>query len=158
MLVVFDLDFTLWDAGGTWCDHTSAPYRKQNGYIIDSEDRRIVLYPEVRSILESLHERGISMALASRTHSPGTAKLLLELLGIDHYFDFRQIYPGSKIKHFRSLQQESSIPYEDMYFFDDEFRNIEEVKRLGVQTQIVNSGMTWKEIRVIKDLRILHEN
>ena len=26
MLLVFDLDFTLWDAGGTWCDQTKPPF------------------------------------------------------------------------------------------------------------------------------------
>lgn len=36
-LIVFDLDFTLWNAGGTWCDHTFPPYRKENNRVIDSQ-------------------------------------------------------------------------------------------------------------------------
>ena len=28
MLLVLDLDFMLWDAGGTWCDQTIPPFKK----------------------------------------------------------------------------------------------------------------------------------
>ena len=35
MLIVSDLDFTLWDAGGTWCDQTLAPYRRINHVVED---------------------------------------------------------------------------------------------------------------------------
>ena len=157
MLIVFDLDFTLWDAGGTWCDHTTSPYRRQNGHILDGEGRMIILYPEVRDILESLRHKGISMALASRTHSPETAMKLLQLFGINHFFNFQQIYPGSKVRHFHSLHKESGISYEHMYFFDDEYRNIEEVKSLGVKAVIVRSGLGWKEINEFSHLRRNHE-
>ena len=157
MLFVFDLDFTLWDAGGTWCDHTIAPYRRQNGHILDGEGRMIILYPEVREILESLRHQGVSMALASRTHSPETARKLLQLFGIGHFFIFQQIYPGSKIRHFESLRKESGIRYEHMYFFDDEYRNVKEVQSLGVQAVRVRSGLSWKEINEFGHLGLNHK-
>ena len=147
MLFVFDLDFTLWDAGGTWCDHTTAPYRKRNGHIIDGEGRRIVLYPDVRAILESLQEKKIVMGLASRTHRPDTARKLLDMFGISNFFSFKQLYPGSKIQHFQSLHQESGIPFSMMYFYDDEHRNIDEVSRLGVQARRVHAGLRWNDIK-----------
>jgi magnesium-dependent phosphatase 1 len=147
MLFVFDLDFTLWDAGGTWCDHTVAPYRRQNGHILDGEGRRILLYPEVRAILESLHENKIAMGLASRTHAPETARTLLDLFRISHFFNFMQIYPGSKVRHFHSLQKESGVSYKNMYFFDDEHRNIHEVSRLGVNARRVNRGLGWNDLK-----------
>lgn len=153
MLVVFDLDFTLWDAGGTWCDHTTPPYRRQNGHILDGEGRMISLYPEVRSILDHLNQKRIPMALASRTHSPLIASRLLDLLSIGTYFKYLQIYPGSKVRHFGYLHRDSGIQYESMYFFDDEHRNITEVEPLGVQTRLVKNGLNWKEIHEFQDLR-----
>jgi len=74
---VFDLDFTLWDAGGTWCDHTLPPYTSVNGYIRDAAGRQIYLFPDVRSILHKLSRKDILMAVASRTHSPDTARKLM---------------------------------------------------------------------------------
>lgn len=45
--------------------------------------------------------------------------------------DYLEIYPGSKIKHFKSLAQKSGISCHEMLFFDDESRN-REVTKLGV--------------------------
>jgi magnesium-dependent phosphatase 1 len=45
--------------------------------------------------------------------------------------DYVEIYPGSKIKHFKSLSEKSGIPCHEMLFFDDEGRN-KEVTTLGV--------------------------
>lgn len=70
MLIVFDLDFTLWDCGGTWCDHTSPPYTKQNELVYDADNIKIRLYPEVYSILEELHKQHVQIGVASRTNEP----------------------------------------------------------------------------------------
>jgi magnesium-dependent phosphatase 1 len=155
MLFVFDLDFTLWDAGGTWCDHTMPPYRRQNGHVEDGDGRMISLYPEVRFILDHLDQKGITMALASRTHSPVIAMRLLDLFGIGNYFKYLQLYPGNKVRHFRYLHRDSGIPYEKMYFFDDEYRNIQAVEHLGVQTKLVKCGLCWEEIHEFEDLHQL---
>ncbi len=140
-LLVFDLDFTLWDAGGTWCDHTHPPYRIEDKRILDRYDAHIRLYPEVPSILQKLQQAGIPMALASRTGEPSWARKLLQLFEINDYFPFQEIYPSSKLKHFQSLHQATHIPYEKMLFFDDEHRNIEEVGRLGVTCVWVPDGL-----------------
>jgi len=149
MLVVFDLDFTLWDAGGTWCDHTSPPYERVNGEIRDGEDRRITLYPDVREIIQSLDHQGIDLGLASRTHSPETALHLLDLFGVGQFFPYRQIFPGSKTTHFNNLRKETGLPFGRMFFFDDESRNIEEVGRLGVRTRWVRNGLGWPDMDII---------
>ena len=44
---VFDLDFTLWDAGGGWCDTTNPPYFWKNGKLYDQSNDWIRLYPDV---------------------------------------------------------------------------------------------------------------
>lgn len=146
MLVVFDLDFTLWDAGGTWCDGTRPPYQKVNGYIEDSDQKIIYLYPDVKEILAVLHKKDIMMAVASRTHSPEIALTLMEMFGIRQFFQHEEIYPGSKVPHFERLQEKSRLPYQSMYFFDDEQRNVAEVGEMGVRSHLVLAGLTWEDI------------
>ncbi|KAG8755803.1 hypothetical protein FRC11_005771 [Ceratobasidium sp. 423] len=59
------------------------------------------------------------------------------------FFDTLEIYPGSKLRHFKALNKKTGIPYEEMLFFDDEHRN-KEVESLGVTMQLVRDGMSWK--------------
>ncbi len=140
-LIVFDLDFTLWDAGGTWCDCTNPPYKRINGHVEDSNGSKIKLYPDVVDILSELKEQSFSLALASRTEAPSWAQQLLKLLDIEHFFNHQEIYPGSKIQHFTQLQKATGISYSNMIFFDDEMRNIKEVGNLGVQAVYVEEGI-----------------
>jgi magnesium-dependent phosphatase 1 len=143
MLVVFDLDFTLWDCGGTWCDHTNPPYCKKNGFVLDDNGLVIRLYNDVIDILETLRTQSIPIAIASRTSQPLWANDLLNLFDLDKYFDYKEIYPSSKVKHFNRLNAETKIPYNQMLFFDDEFRNIEEVRNLGVESVFVRNGIDF---------------
>jgi magnesium-dependent phosphatase 1 len=117
MLVVFDLDFTLWDCGGTWCDHTNPPYFRENGMVLDDDRRKITLYPDVLTILKKLNAQNVSIAVASRTSAPDWADELMQLFDIKKYFQQFEIYPGSKINHFRSLQEKTGLTYNDMIFF-----------------------------------------
>lgn len=56
-------------------------------------------------------------------------------------FDHLEIYPGSKLAHFRSLHAKTGIEYKDMVFFDDEYRN-SEVRKLGVHFEEVGAAGT----------------
>jgi len=147
-LIVFDLDFTLWDAGGTWCDHLRAPFQRDNAHVADADGARIRLYPEVRRILDSCDERHIPMALASRTGAPSWARRILELFGLHDRFAYEQIYPGSKERHFHQLQKESGLPFENMVFLDDEVRNIHDVSALGVHAIHVPNGLNWNHFQL----------
>ncbi|MDX1284836.1 MAG: magnesium-dependent phosphatase-1 [Draconibacterium sp.] len=138
---VFDLDFTLWDAGGTWCDATNPPYNWENGLLLDSCGAHIKLYDDVIQILEELKEHGKKIVAASRTYQPDWAQDLLRLFDIDKYFDLKEIYPSSKIQHFNRIQNHFMIPFNEMVFFDDEYRNIEDVSGLGVESVIVRNGI-----------------
>jgi magnesium-dependent phosphatase 1 len=61
------------------------------------------------------------------------------------YFDYMQIYPGSKTTHFERIHRETGIEYEEMLFFDDESRN-KNVEVLGVVMQLVRDGVTNEEL------------
>jgi magnesium-dependent phosphatase 1 len=142
MLFIFDLDFTLWNCGGTWCDHTSPPFKKLNNYTIaDSQGLQIKLYNDTIQVLDALKKRNIKMALASRTGAPDWARQLLILFGIDNYFIYKEIYPNSKVVHFGSIQKKTGISFNRMFFFDDETRNIEDVEPLGVNCYLVENGI-----------------
>lgn len=101
------------------------------------------------SILFFCRRHNIAMAAASRTSAPSAARQALNgLYLVDdsprrqsdapaavkawNLFDFDEIYPGSKITHFRKLHADSGFAYEDMIFFDDEYRNSEVGTKLGV--------------------------
>lgn len=145
-LVVFDLDFTLWNTGGLWIDCTQWPFIEENGVIRDAAGRRFALYPEVMGILDDLEEGGMELALASRTSQPEWACWVLDRWGIRDRFHHEEIYPGSKVAHFRSLQKKSGFDYSEMLFFDDEDRNIIEVGKLGVQAVLVENGLTREKL------------
>tara|TARA_R110000850_G_scaffold19988_9_gene59831 strand:+ start:5220 stop:5699 length:480 start_codon:yes stop_codon:yes gene_type:complete len=142
-LVVFDLDFTLWDCGGLWVDCTDHPFTKSiEGNVIDSGGRLLRLYDEVPLILRKLEQSSITMALASRTSQPGWAVDLLDLMGIRSRFEYEEIFPDSKVKHFENLASRTGLTYSEMLFFDDEHRNIREVGGMGVRCIEVDRGMT----------------
>ncbi len=146
-LIVFDLDFTLWDCGGTWCDCTRPPYRKKESRVFDSRGSEITLYPHVREILDYCREQGWIMALASRTDEPAWARELLALLGIDRLFAHREIYPGGKVTHLKRINRLSGVSFDRMIFFDDEMRNIRDTEALGVKAVYVERGLDWEVFR-----------
>jgi magnesium-dependent phosphatase 1 len=141
-LVVFDLDFTLWDAGGLWCDHLSAPFEKRHGKVFDQRGREVRLYEGVREILHQLDVHQIPMAVASKTMEASWADELLKLHEIAHYFQVKEMYPLSKVNHFRVIHEITQIDYEDMIFFDDEYGNIVDVSALGVNCVHLTDGLT----------------
>lgn len=146
-LFVFDLDFTLWDAAGTWCDCTVPPYEKVNSHVIDGDGGQIILYDDVDSILNELKQAGKMIASASRTTAPEIAKQLLELFDIRHFFALEEIYPDCKLTHLNRIKELSGVAFSEMVFFDDEYRNIRDVASLGVACEYVQEGVAWEHVR-----------
>ena len=69
------------------------------------------------------------------------------------YFDYLQIFPGSKTTHFQRIQKQSGLDYREMLFFDDEARN-RNVETLGVIMCLVRDGVTRAEVdRGIREWR-----
>ena len=104
---VFDLDFTIWNAGDTFCSETSPPYFWNDEQLFDQQGRWIRLYPDSVGILKRLKKAGKILAVASRTNEPEWAKQLLQLFDIEKYFDIMEIYPGSKVTHLKNIQEVS---------------------------------------------------
>lgn len=156
-LVVFDLDETLWPWGVD--DFVmKPPYRKVSGVVRDARGLRMDPFPDVDDILKQLHDNNIPIAAASRTTYPEGAFSLLKLLGWNDYFKFKEIYPGSKITHFKRLAASSGASFEQMIFFDNETRNVTDVSKMGVTCVLVDSfiGLTWKDLE--KGFRAFADN
>lgn len=143
-LIVFDLDYTLWDCGGTWCDCLTPPFIQTEAGPQDRFGRIVTLYDDVMEILDWCDSNDITMALASRTGEPGWARELLEMLGVSDRFEYNEIFPSTKVIHFRNLNKNSGIGYEHMLFFDDEMRNIHEVGAMGVESVFVEYGLNFQ--------------
>ncbi|KAH9811895.1 magnesium-dependent phosphatase-1 [Melampsora americana] len=161
-LVAFDLDYTLWPC---WVDtHIHPPLRPTTkpGELVDKAGRKLSFFSDVPRILTKLQSAGVKIAACSRTHRPDIAHQALseiklsrnpdsssddeqELIRSIEFFDNLQIYPGSKLIHFRTIQTELKIEFDQILFFDDESRNIE-VERLGVHFVLVDDsiGLNWK--------------
>ncbi|EST09939.1 Magnesium-dependent phosphatase-1, eukaryotic/arcaheal type [Kalmanozyma brasiliensis GHG001] len=161
-LFVFDLDYTLWPLWvDTHVDSPLRRRGEDINKVYDRNGQPLSFFPHVPSILFWLRRRGVEVAAASRTSAPAVARQALNGLflvddeqyvphpgsndeegeasgkeakvvkAID-FFDYQEIYPGSKITHFRKLHEDSGVAYEDMVFFDDEYRNAEVGSKLGV--------------------------
>jgi len=153
-LIAFDLDYTLWDL---WIDtHVTGPLHRHKdtvNEVLDRHNEPIKFYKDVPQILWRLRTANVVIAACSRTHAPNLARQALNLLLVPpptkgdestlavKFFDELEIYPGSKITHFKKLHEKTGIPYSEMLFFDDEHRNAE-VESLGVTFHLVPRGVT----------------
>ncbi|KAK3876566.1 hypothetical protein Pcinc_018661 [Petrolisthes cinctipes] len=149
-LIAFDLDYTLWPF---WIDtHVDPPFTKnKDGSVVDSRKKKVKVYPEVPEVLKQLKEEGYQLAAVSRTGETQAAYQLIGLLGWDKYFNYHEIYPGSKITHFKRIQKDSGLDFSEMLFFDDEYRNKVDLDKIGVLMIMVDDGVN-KEL-INKGLR-----
>ena len=53
---------------------------------------------------------------------------------------------GTKTAHFRKIKDKTGIEYADMIFFDDEARNRDVERQLGVYMHLVKTGVTKKAV------------
>ncbi|KAG6417435.1 hypothetical protein SASPL_119594 [Salvia splendens] len=132
-LVVFDLDYTLWPF---YCEYLSKCEMPS-------------LYPHVKGILHALKDKGIDIAVASRSPTPDKANTFLEKLGIKSFFVAQEIFSSwtHKTVHFQKLKQRTGVPYNEMLFFDDEDRNIQAVSKMSVTSILVDDGVDLGALR-----------
>lgn len=120
-VVVFDLDFTL----------------------VDDQPR---LFPNVRNIIEKLSLK-YKLAIASYNSK---AKYILSRYDLVKYFDIIvSLQHFTKQIHFTTIKKHFNIEYSDMIFFDDDIKNIELAKTLGIKSTLVDhqTGVTLNDIK-----------
>ncbi|KAJ1396534.1 Magnesium-dependent phosphatase-1, eukaryotic/archaeal-type [Sesbania bispinosa] len=126
-LVVFDLDYTLWP------------------YYCECRSKREMpsLYPHAKGILLALKEKGIDVAIASRSPTADIAKAFLNKLNFNSMFVAQEIYSSwtHKTDHFQRIHSTTGVPFHSMLFFDDENRNIQAVSKMGVTSILVGDGV-----------------
>ncbi|KAJ4965277.1 hypothetical protein NE237_017126 [Protea cynaroides] len=132
-LVVFDLDHTLW------------PFYCQGR----SKHEMPSLYPHGKGILYALKDKGVDVAIASRSPTPDIAKTFLDKLGIQSMFVAQEIFSSwtHKTDHFQRIHRKTGLPFNSMLFFDDENRNIEAVSTMGVSSILVGNGVNVGALR-----------
>ncbi|XP_060175909.1 uncharacterized protein LOC132606433 [Lycium barbarum] len=132
-LVVFDLDYTLWPF---YCECRS---KQQMPY----------LYPHGKGILYGLKDKGVNIAVASRSPTPDIANTFLDKLGLSSMFVAKEIFSSwtHKTEHFQKISRRTGVPYKEMLFFDDEDRNIEAVSKMGVTSILVDDGVNLEALR-----------
>ncbi|CAD6206564.1 unnamed protein product [Miscanthus lutarioriparius] len=146
-LVVFDLDYTLWPFYWSVSSPSSRPLFSvlPTQLRCDCRSKRDSpsLFKHARGIMYALKEKGIDMAIASRSPTPDIAKVFLDKLELQSMFVAQEIFSSwtHKTEHFQKIQRKTGIPYKSMLFFDDEDRNIDPVSNLGVKSVLVENGV-----------------
>ncbi|KAK9286871.1 hypothetical protein L1049_015277 [Liquidambar formosana] len=132
-LVVFDLDYTLWPF---YCE-------------CRSKREMPSLYSHASGILYALKDKGIDVAIASRSPTPDIAKTFLDKLGIKSMFVSQEIFSSwtHKTEHFQRIHRRTGVPFNSMLFFDDEDRNIQAVSQMGVTSILVGNGVNLGALR-----------
>ncbi|XWS68224.1 hypothetical protein CRYUN_Cryun04dG0072500 [Craigia yunnanensis] len=132
-LVVFDLDYTLWPF---YCE-------------LRSEREMPSLYPHAKGILSALKDKGIDLAIASRSPTEDTANTFLDKLSIKSMFVTKEIFSSwtHKTDHFQRIHSRNGIPFNLMLFFDDENMNIQAVSKKGVTSIYVDNGVNLGALR-----------
>ncbi|KAF3777725.1 Magnesium-dependent phosphatase 1 [Nymphaea thermarum] len=132
-LVVFDLDYTLWPF---YCE-------------CRSKHEMPSLYPHAKGIIHALKDKGVDVAIASRSPTPDIAKAFLKKLGLEDIFVAKEIFSSwtHKTEHFERIKRRTGMLYNSMLFFDDEYRNIETVSNMGVTSIYVDNGVNLGALR-----------
>lgn len=107
------------------------------------------LYPDAKGIIYALKDKGVKIAIASRSPTPDIANTFLDKLGIKSMFVAQEIFSSRthKTDHFQRIHRRTNIPYTEMLFFDDEDRNIDPVSNMGVTSILVGNGVNLGALR-----------
>ncbi|KAI8886263.1 hypothetical protein K501DRAFT_214231 [Backusella circina FSU 941] len=144
-MIVFDLDYTLWPE---WIDSTYGPpyvYNEKSNTVVNRQNEVLGYFKTTTTIMTLIKSfPDTKIGIASKSSTPIWAKKALGRLRIPELdttllelADFIEIYPKSKLNHFKALSEQSGIDCSEMLFFDDEGGN-REVTSLGVHFVLVD--------------------
>jgi FkbH-like protein len=100
--VVWDLDHTLWD-----------------GVLVEDGAAKLVLKPEIRSIVEALDKRGILQSVASKNNRDEALRALKHFQ-LDEFFLYPQISWNPKGEALKTIANRLNIGIDTLLFVDDQ--------------------------------------
>lgn len=126
---------------------------------------RLALKPNVREVLETLHAKGVPMAVASSTDAY-LLEMCLKRLGLRDYFRFVQTVDNSGFsknsdEYFQLACRQLGCAPADVLFFDDALYALERAKKNGLGIVAVQDDTQSDhdaEIRAISDHYITNFN
>ena len=143
--VLFDLDMTCWPytLGSESFGPPYTPMLKEVG-VTDRLGRPLRLCRDIPEIFRTLHRAEIPIVLCSRSSVPQWCREFLQSCPLNPKTDDTKvadviseasvIRPAiKKIGHFREIRQHLDVPFHQLLFFDDDQRNCEDGRRLGVR-------------------------
>lgn len=144
-IVIFDLDHTLWPY---MAHKLKLPlYINSDGDPTDQNGVVLKLFPDVRTVLEWICAYDMSIAYASRSRKPLHVQALLDALDLEKYAVSKQLIIGTKEQHIRKIADETRFKFNEMLFFDDEQRNIDDLEPLGITCVHIEHGMTMEILK-----------
>ena len=164
-VVALDLDATCWEPElYMMTDHTTLkPLRHASGEcfaVRDAWNQELAFMQDAQEVIREVSEwEGTRLAYVSRTTEIEAAHLAIESLHVEFdgrtkqgvtmadVVDHHEIYPGSKIGHFKSLREALDVDYTEILFFDNESYNTREVSGLGVCCVCCPNGLTLRAFR-----------
>ena len=138
-LIVFDLDNTLW---------SPELYQLRKKPKANKDVRLCAGAVDALYDLATGDWPRTEGAVASRATEADWAEDLLAAFEVEgrtaaSLLPHREIYPGSKRKHFQALRKTTGVDFSDMIFFDDYTENLGEIAQLGVMCVHNPRGLTW---------------
>lgn len=143
--VLFDLDMTCWPytLGSESFGPPYTPMLKEVG-ATDSRGRPLRVCRDIPEIFRTLHKAEIPIVLCSRSSVPNWCMDFLQNCPLNPKVDDTKvsdviseasvIRPAiKKIGHFREIRQHFDVPFHQLLFFDDDQRNCEDGRRLGIR-------------------------
>lgn len=132
LLFVFDLDDTLY----LRTLENEYEYSNSNMYHL-SDKYRAEYENKIKNILSKLKEKGHKIAMASHNTYPYRH---LKRMDIIHLFDFIiGEYPRSKVCMIKEIVSKTNSHIDDVLFFDDNERVVNEVRKYNIKTYFVET-------------------
>jgi magnesium-dependent phosphatase 1 len=158
-LICFDLDGTIWYPDMYMLWGGGAPFTIVNAQkLLDNAGQEVKLLGISGKILQDINTqeefKDTQVAWVSKTDEPSWADECLRKfetpsgIKLIDTAQHKHVCKGSKASHFRNLQRETGVSFDDMLFFDNESGNIQTVRSLGVISVYCPDGMTeeiWLE-------------
>ena len=91
--------------------HSNKLLNNSSGNVVDSCGKVVRISDEISEILAYLKNEDYRIAVASGTRQIDGALELIHLFGWEEFIDYKQIYPGSKLKHFQRYSSIHAITY-----------------------------------------------